>query len=250
MTASTPPEKMPTTMTMNVRTIVMISALATLLAPFSRAIEVSESKPEGGYGGPKIDSGVDPKEAKKPSLLQNPFKWLFGHSDPTKRLEAPPELDLDLQVGKANYSSAEDDAIQVKMVALNKSDHKFILRFPTAQHFDFTIRDAQGQEKYRWSSDKNFAEKLSTIVVNANEKLSYPGIEPLLIPLALDGKALPPGRYELVGVITAETPIKISKPFEVAPEGSSKSARPAASNTDSTSPAVPADQVDASPPEQ
>lgn len=208
------------------------------------AIDISPSKPEGGRGGATINPESDPAEAKKPSLLSNPFKWLFGKSDPRKRIEAPPEFDVDIQVGKKMYSSASDDAVEVKMVLVNKSKNKYILRFPTAQHFDFLVQDEKNRELYKWSSDKEFAEKLSTIIVNANERLTYPGQEPLLIPISLSGTSLAAGRYKLVGVVTSEKPIRISTTFEVVKE--SPSSGPAAGSTRSASPAIPALPVDES----
>jgi hypothetical protein len=218
---------------------------ALLLASSALAIDISPSKPEGGAGGAKIYPESDPKESSKPSLLQNPFKWIFGKSDLSKRVDAPPEFDVDIQVGKKSYSSMADDAIEVKMTLRNKGENKYIMKFPSAQHYDFIVENETKQECYRWSADKEFATKLSTIIVNPNEKLTYPGQEPLLIPLNLGGRELPPGQYRLVGVVTAEKPISVSTTFEVARENSS-SAAPGASNTDSASPGVPALPVDES----
>ena len=209
------------------------------------AIDISPSKPEGGRGGAAISAEHNVEEEKKPSLLQNPFKWLFPKSDLSKRVEAPPEFDADIQVGQKVYSTAEDDAVEVKMTLQNKSRNKYIMRFPTAQHFDFIIQDEQNRELYRWSSDKEFAQKLSTIIVNANEKLTYPGQEPLLIPMSLGADSLPPGRYRLVGIVTAEKPIRISTTFEVAKESPS-SVRRGGSSTRSASPALQALPVDES----
>lgn len=209
------------------------------------AIDISPSKPEGGAGGATIDAEFNTEEQKKPSLLQNPFKWLFPRSDPSKRVEAPPEFDADIEVGQKVYSTAEDDAIEVKMTLRNKSRNKYIMRFPSAQHFDFIIQDETNKELYRWSADKEFAQKLSTIIVNGEEKLTYPGQEPLLIPISLGGNSLAAGKYRLIGVVTAEKPIRISTTFEVAKEVASD-VRQGGSSTRSTSPALPALPVDES----
>ena len=209
------------------------------------AIDISPSKPEGGSGGATINSEPNYEEQKKPSLLQNPFKWLFPRTDPNKRIEAPPDFDADIEVGQKVYSTAEDDAIEVKMTLLNKSENKYIMRFPTAQHFDFMIQDEKNHELYRWSADKVFAAKLSTIIVNGNEKLTYPGQDPLLIPISLGGRTLQPGRYQLVGVVTAEKPVRISTTFEVAKEASSD-VHQGGSSTRSASPALQALPVDES----
>lgn len=210
-----------------------------------RAIDISPSKPEGGRGGATIDAEMNTEEQKKPSLLQNPFKWLFPKSDLSKMVDAPPEFDADIQVGQKVYSTAEDDAIEVKMTLQNKSDNKYIMRFPTAQHFDFIIEDEKSRELYRWSGDKEFAPKLSTIIVNAKEKLTYPGLDPLLIPISLGADSLPAGKYRLIGVVTADKPIRISTTFEVSKEDPS-SVRQGGSSTRSTSPALQALPVDES----
>jgi len=224
----------------------LLVAVCLLVPAFGlRAIDISPSKPEGGRGGATIDAGHNEAEERKPSLLQNPFKWLFPKSDPNKRVEAPPEFDADIQVGQKVYLTAEDDAIEVKMTLVNQSNNKYIMRFPTAQHFDFIIQDEANHELYRWSADKMFAQKLSTIIVNAKEKLTYPGQEPLLIPIDLGGSPLAPGKYRLVGVVTAEKPIRISTTFEVSREAASD-VRQGGSSTRSTSPAVQALPVDES----
>jgi len=224
------------------RFALLLLAVSTLTA---RAIDISPSKKEGGAGGAQINSEHNLEEEKKPSLLQNPFKWLFPRSDPSKRIEAPPEFDADITVGQKIYSTAEDDAIEVKMTLHNKSENKYIMRFPTAQHFDFIIEDEKNRELYRWSADKMFAAKLSTIIVNANEKLTYPGQEPLLIPISLGGDSLAAGKYRLIGVVTAEKPIRISTTFEVAKESASD-VRQGGSSTRSASPALQALPVDES----
>ncbi len=209
------------------------------------AIDISPSKAEGGAGGATINAEHHVAEEKKPSLLQNPFKWLFPKSDLSKRVDAPPEFDANIEVGQKVYSTAEDDAVEVKMTLQNRGRDKYIMRFPTAQHFDFIIQDEQNRELYRWSSDKEFAQKLSTIIVNANEKLTYPGQDPLLIPISLGADSLPPGRYHLVGIVTAEKPIRVSTTFEVSKESPS-SVRQGGSSTHSVSPALQALPVDES----
>lgn len=129
-----------------------------------------------------------------------------------KRVQAPPNFKVDLQIEPRDFMAASNAALKVKMAAINQGKEKFILEFPSAQHFEFVIQNSAGKEMYRWSRDKEFAQKFSSIVVNWNEKISY---EEEVFSVSNQAVRLPPGEYRTRGEITAQTPISVESSFRV-----------------------------------
>ena len=175
------------------------------------AIEISPSKYQGG------SSNAQPYQTHGgASFLSSPFKWIFGEgrSEAMKRIQAPPNFKVDLQIEPKDFAAATNAVLRARMVAINQGKDKFFLEFSTAQHFEFTIHDSSGGEMYRWSRDKEFAQKFSSILVNRKEKISY---EEEIFSASNQVTALPPGEYKMRGEITSKTSISVESSFRVAP---------------------------------
>ena len=183
------------------------------LFTLASAIEISPSKYQGGT------TNAQPYQAQgAPSLLRAPFKWIFGEgrSEAMKRIQAPPNFKVDLQIEPQNFAAVSNATLKAKMVLHNQGKEKFILEFPTAQHFEFVIQEiSSGKEMYRWSRDKEFSQQLSTILVNQKDKISY---EEEIFSASNQVTSLPPGDYKMRGEITSKTPISVESSFHVSPE--------------------------------
>jgi len=186
--------------------------LFVILTSLCSAIDISPSKTQGG----STNSIPNKTEAGTPSLLSSPFKWVFGspRSEAMKRVQAPPNFKLELLTEPRSFVPTTNAFLKVKMVAINQGKDKYILEFNSAQHYDFIITQISGKEVYRWSENKSFSQKTSSIVVNRNERVSYE--EPLFSP-SNQVTSLPPGDYKLKGVITTKVPISVETLFWVAP---------------------------------
>jgi hypothetical protein len=85
-----------------------------------------------------------------------------------------------------------------KLVVRNETGTPVELAFPTAQRFDFIVRDASGTEVLRWSDGRVFA------AVESRENLLKGSlVYPVDISLkGREGKPLPAGFYTLAGYLT------------------------------------------------
>ncbi len=183
-----------------------------ILAPSFHGIEISPSKYQGG------SSNNVPYQTTTdtPSLLKNPFKWVFGdgRSEAMKRVNAPPNLKVDLVIEPKNFTPSTHSTFKARMIVTNQSKEKYILEFTSAQHYDFFIKNKDGKEMYRFSSDKAYSQQFSSTLINQNDKLVY---EEELFSTANQALDLPAGDYKLIGQITSKIPISVETSFQVSP---------------------------------
>ena len=76
----------------------------------------------------------------------------------------------------------------------NPADTTLTLHFPTAQRYDFTVRDTAGAVVWRWSADRAFAQVVGEQPVPAGWEVNYE--ERFAAPAM-------PGPYRVVGTVTA-----------------------------------------------
>lgn len=75
--------------------------------------------------------------------------------------------------------------------------------FASNQHFDYYIRDSEGNEIARWSYGRSFLNKPEVVTIAAGKTLPY---DPALWQqLDQNDTPVPPGRYELVAVQNTKT---------------------------------------------
>jgi hypothetical protein len=194
-----------------IQTGAILAMMGAGLWTVSLAVEISASKPQGG------STNAQPNRAEgQPSLLKAPFKWLFGEgrSEAMKRVNAPPNFKVDLMIEPKSFTADTNAVLRARMVAINQGKEKYILEFPTAQHFDFAIWNATGKEVYRWSANKEFEEKVSSVLVNSKEKITY---EEEIFSVSNLVADLPPGEYRVRGEITAKVPLRVETSFRVSP---------------------------------
>jgi hypothetical protein len=175
------------------------------------AIDISPSKIPGGENQP-----VPNRKEGAPSLLSQPFKWIFGsgHSVAMERVNAPPNFKVEFITVPKQYVPSKENPLKVKMVVINQGEEKYILEFASAQHYELIIQDKEGKEVFRSSADKIYSQVTSSVVLNRNEKLVYEEVIEESAQAALNLKA---GEYKLIGQVTARTPISAEASFQVAP---------------------------------
>ena len=69
------------------------------------------------------------------------------------------------------------------------------LYYRTSQRYDLAVINAQGQEVWRWSRDRAFAQVTAEVPLGANEMLSF---AETWDQRDNDGQQVPPGNYQIV----------------------------------------------------
>ena len=91
-----------------------------------------------------------------------------------KSAAVPPRADVDsgplaasLQIGVA------DDSVRFNLYVRNTSATALVLSFATAQRYDFAVETADGDEVWRWSGDRMFAQVTGEETLAPGETLQY-----------------------------------------------------------------------------
>jgi hypothetical protein len=69
------------------------------------------------------------------------------------------------------------------------------LYYRTSQRYDLAVINSEGQEVWRWSRDRTFAQVTEEVPLEANETVSY---AETWDQLDNDGQQVPPGNYQVV----------------------------------------------------
>jgi hypothetical protein len=107
---------------------------------------------------------------------------------------APPTATL--TTGKLSYMPSE--AIDWRYTLYNGNDQPLVLTFTSSQVYDLILRESAGRIVARWSTDRMFADVMSTRTVMMGETMELKGSWQLPKELAL-------GSYDLEFVLTSTT---------------------------------------------
>lgn len=119
-------------------------------------------------------------------------------------------INLFLKLEKTATQAKEPVVMHLRVLAHQATDEPVQLDFSSSQKYDF-IATRKGREIWRWSGGKLFAMMMSQIVLKPGESLHY--TEPW-DQRDNEGKLVPPGRYEIVGVLKT-SPEVVSEPVAV-----------------------------------
>ena len=122
-------------------------------------------------------------------------------------------LILKLTLGKPSYR--RNEPVRMTLTVTNRSKASFRAHFRSAQAYDF-IAKKEGQELWRWSYDRMFAQVLLDVEIESGKTLSY---RETWNQRDNTGNAVPVGRYEVVGILkTTPEVLSISVPIELVEE--------------------------------
>lgn len=117
--------------------------------------------------------------------------------------EAQAGFSLCLTADQAIYAPGEP--LRLTLTAANHTSRELVLRFKDAQRFDFRLEQA-GQEVWRWSQGRMFAQMLGEERLSPGASLSFS---------ATCAEKLAPGRYQITGIIAA-APQPLAASFDIA----------------------------------
>ena len=102
--------------------------------------------------------------------------------------------------GKAvrNFSSGEP--VHLRLALTNRGDAAVSLPFSSTKTHDAIVRRADGSEVWRWSAGRMFAQVISELALPPGGSEAF---EASCDPRRQGQPVLPPGSYEVVGVIPA-----------------------------------------------
>ncbi len=144
------------------------------------------------------DLGEIPREAR--GLLA-----ALANSGTVDRLRAVrryQSLEVILETPKGTYGPGEP--IPLKLHVRNVSSQPVELEFATGQTHDFVVRRQDGTEVARWSLGRPFSLQGLKMKVDPNQQVTL-GETPGWNQVDQNDRPVPPGRYELVGIVTTRT---------------------------------------------
>jgi hypothetical protein len=111
------------------------------------------------------------------------------------------------------YLIAPTGAMRTSLAVKNTGAVSVTLEFPSAQQFDFVIRDAKGAEVKRWSEDRMFAQLRQEMTLKPGEQRTFGET----VSLGGVGRPLPVGGYTLEGILTTRPPRTATASFRIVP---------------------------------
>ena len=101
---------------------------------------------------------------------------------------------ISMSTDKMSYAVGE--AIMITLKFFNYTEEDIIFHFNTSQRYDFIIEDKEGNEIWRWSEGRMFAQMLG-------EEILGPRNPEVIYKAEYKGKLIP-GYYKIIGVLVAK----------------------------------------------
>ena len=100
----------------------------------------------------------------------------------------------------------------ITVTARNKGNKPLMLKFNTAQQYEFYAKDENQRIVWKWSNDRVFAEALTDVTLAPGEMFSRSAKWNYL---RNDGYRVKAGKYQIMGAITVQPQGRYSKPLQV-----------------------------------
>ncbi|MDR7392998.1 MAG: BsuPI-related putative proteinase inhibitor [Armatimonadota bacterium] len=124
-----------------------------------------------------------------------------GLAGPVARVERQ-GVELVLSVDKDAYARGEP--VQMELVVHNPGPGAVTFQFSDSQRYDFVVQDDRGAVVWYWSRDKMFAQVLGSLTLMPGEERRF---RERWDQRDLEGRAVPAGRYWIVGLFPPQRPI-------------------------------------------
>lgn len=122
-----------------------------------------------------------------------------GCAEPERIALAQPPIEVRLHLEREDGRSAErfvaGETVGLVLTVRNPGETPWRLGLSTAQSHDFAIGTSDGQELWRWSADRRFAQRLGELALEPGEERRF------RTHWRPAHAALPPGRYRAAGWI-------------------------------------------------
>jgi hypothetical protein len=110
---------------------------------------------------------------------------------PTSPFEFEGPIGIDLTTFGAFFEEGKPIHLAITVAVRDPTT----LYYRTSQRYDLAIVDSKGQEVWRWSRDRTFAQVTEEVALGANETLSF---AETWDQRDNDGRQAPPGTYQVV----------------------------------------------------
>lgn len=158
------------------RCFIKTRAFVALLAALSAVLAVASACGDGGE-----EAGPSPTVVATPTTSPTPtFPFEF---------EGPIGIDL------ATFGAFSEEGESIRLGITVAVREPTTLYYRTSQRYDLAVIDSEGQEVWRWSRDRTFAQVTEEVALEANEMLSFPENWD---QRDNDGQQVPPGTYQVV----------------------------------------------------
>lgn len=116
-----------------------------------------------------------------------------------REIQLPLGLKTDLFSDEKTYTKGQK--VKMTILAKNTGKETITLPLPSAKQFDFVVRNAKGQEVWRWSSGKLFITMYQSMIFALREEKKF---EYIWNMKDNNGKPVPKGTYTIEGCIATE----------------------------------------------
>jgi len=181
--------------------VIRTGALAALLAALAAVLLVASACGEGG---------------EKPSPSPTGVTTPTPSPTPGFAFEGPIGIDL------TTFGTFLEQGKPLQLVITVAVRDAMTLYYRTSQRYDLAVTNSEGQEVWRWSRDRTFAQVTEEVPLEANGMLSF---AETWDQRGNDGQQVPPGDYQIVaesshcdsnyedcGQLTASATIQIRAP--------------------------------------
>lgn len=122
-----------------------------------------------------------------------------GTVNQRKAVRKVQQWEVILEVDKGAYAPGEDVGLTLSL--RNTAGRPAEVEFPTSQRYDFVIRNQSGEEVARWSLGQQFTTQGLKLTVQPDQQVVVGDTK--WKQLDQNDRPVPPGRYELIGIVTA-----------------------------------------------
>lgn len=122
-----------------------------------------------------------------------------GTVNQRKAVRKVQEWEVILETDKGTYGPGEEIGLVLSLK--NTAGGPAQVEFATSQRYDFIVRSPSGEEVARWSLGQRFTTEGQKLTVQPNQQVVIGDTK--WKQLDQNDRPVPPGRYELVGVVTA-----------------------------------------------